>query len=513
MTVKGGPKIETDGLVFHLDAAARNKSYPIDGLDVEYLMVAGGGGSARIRSGGGGAGGLLHGYTTLTTSVGTYPIVVGGGGTHNASSNYGTGSNGSNTTFNDLEAIGGGAGSYYTAWATSGGSGGGNSHYCCGIPIATGVAGQGHDGGLGRWWGQSSAGGGGAGEAGYIAGNVGEKAGKGGDGLPFSIEGHTKYYAGGGAGGTHRYNDASTWSLDNVGGLGGGGDSSQPSPDPNSGGGSGGSTYWSNSSGSGSSGIVVIRYKGSRKATGGDSIYYDKGYTIHVFTSSGNFVVGDRVGGTSRNKVVGELINMDNTNYKTGNRGYWNLATDEYIDCSSHIDDLIFSSPATISTWLMPLHDKNAGSTFFFIGNDTTAVSNGTGAYGFLIRYGSTTGALTGETFVVYRYDGGNAGNQLTLYGISDGYEYQNQWVNATVVVESNTWKLYVNGILQTLTRGTFWTGAQFKYGESMSPKNRALIGTSGANVRLADVKVYNTALTQQQILDNYNATKGRFGL
>ena len=56
MAVKGCPDIITEGLVFHLDAAARNKSYPVNGLDVEYLVVAGGGGSAKFRSGGGGAG-------------------------------------------------------------------------------------------------------------------------------------------------------------------------------------------------------------------------------------------------------------------------------------------------------------------------------------------------------------------------------------------------------------------------------------------------------------------------
>ena len=44
MTVKGGPKIVSEGLVFHLDAAGGNKTFPVDGLNVEYLIVAGGGG-------------------------------------------------------------------------------------------------------------------------------------------------------------------------------------------------------------------------------------------------------------------------------------------------------------------------------------------------------------------------------------------------------------------------------------------------------------------------------------
>jgi len=507
MSIRGGPDIVTDGLVLHLDAAARNKSYPIDGLDVEYLVVAGGGGAAGSRCGGGGAGGLIHGYEQLIISSGTYPITVGAGGPRG--SNYGVGARGGDSYLSDLVACsGGGGGSYYTNTATSGGSGGGQGHKCCGIVRASGVEGQGNAGGLGEW----HYGGGGGGGAGELGGNGKQtspnRAGKGGDGLPFDIEGYTKYYSGGGAGGAFSF-DSFYYSP---GGLGGGA-TSGGAGETNTGGGGGGLFDWATGNqGNGGSGIVVIRYKGARKATGGDSIYYDKGYTVHVFTSSGNFVVGDRVGGTSTNKVVGELKNMGSSNYKSGNKGYWNLATDEYIDCSDHVDDLIFSSPATISTWLMPLHNKNTGSTFFFIANDVDPVSS-TGGYAFIIRYGSTTNCLTGETFVIYRYNGGGTSSLVTLYGVSNGYEYQNQWVNATVVIDNNTWKLYVNGTLQTLTRGTCWTGAQFKYGENISPKDRAFIGTSGANIRLADVKVYNTALTQQQILDNYNASKGRFGL
>ena len=43
------------------------------------------------------------------------------------------------------------------------------------------------------------------------------------------------------------------------------------------------------------------------------------------------------------------------------------------------------------------------------------------------------------------------------------------------------------------------------------------LIGFSGAgfylNGNIGQVQIYNKALTQQEILQNYNATKGRFGL
>jgi hypothetical protein len=42
---------------------------------------------------------------------------------------------------------------------------------------------------------------------------------------------------------------------------------------------------------SGGSGIVIVRYLGPPRATGG-TITQSGGYTIHTFTTSGNLVVG-----------------------------------------------------------------------------------------------------------------------------------------------------------------------------------------------------------------------------
>ena len=78
-------------------------------IEVEYLIVAGGGGGGnKTTGGGGGGGGFLSGIDLIIP--GSYPIIVGRGG-----SPY---SKGQDSSFNSLVAIGGGRGG---SGATSGG--------------------------------------------------------------------------------------------------------------------------------------------------------------------------------------------------------------------------------------------------------------------------------------------------------------------------------------------------------------------------------------------------------
>ena len=177
----------------------------ISNVDVvcEYVLVAGGG--ASDSRGGGGGGGAIVGSATLTP--GTYPIGIGNGGTYTAPA---TATNGSNTTFNGLTAIGGGAA------GSPGGSGGGWSGP--GIPALPnlgydGTPGQGYPGNGGSLPGVGNDGGGGGyGNSGfpYYRNIDRDTSGSGGSsgtiewGLPdivgFTSEGVTHFSGGGGGG-------------------------------------------------------------------------------------------------------------------------------------------------------------------------------------------------------------------------------------------------------------------------------------------------------------------------
>ena len=81
---------------------------------VEYLVVAGGGSGKTNGSGGGGAGGLLAGIDPVPNGQ-TLIVTVGGGGA--------IPSNGANSVFGSITAIGGGLGGTASVAPNSGGSG------------------------------------------------------------------------------------------------------------------------------------------------------------------------------------------------------------------------------------------------------------------------------------------------------------------------------------------------------------------------------------------------------
>ncbi|NTW33298.1 MAG: hypothetical protein HGB12_11870, partial [Bacteroidetes bacterium] len=229
--------------------------------NVEVLVVAGGGGGAGRHGGGGGAGGLIYNSSFAVTAQ-AYATTIGAGG--NGSVDYAT--NGSNSVFGSLTAIGGARGRTYgpgDAQATGGSGGGGAGESPDSQSPNLGTSGQGNNGGQASSTYEAGGGGGGAGAAG---GNASVKnGGAGGNGLAYSISGTSKYYAGGGGGGA---SGVSPYGTAGAAGLGGGGrggdgytDAGVTAGTPNTGGGGGASRTYSNVPGAGGgSGIVIIRY-------------------------------------------------------------------------------------------------------------------------------------------------------------------------------------------------------------------------------------------------------------
>ena len=503
---KYGPRIIDDGLVFCLDAAGGNKTFPVDGLNVEYLVISAGGAGGG-GGGGGGAGGWILGSTQTTIASGTYPIVIGAGGTGYSSNSPGT-DGAISSAFGVIPSGGGGGGAMYGDNARDGGSGGGGNLQSAG---GESVAGQGNNGGDGAQYTTSGwnvgGGGGGAGTVGMAAHVRGtNKAGSGGTGKYFGDKfsnniGESGWLSGGGGGGCQA-------GIQNGGlaGLGGGGHgggngsysfrASGQDGDANSGGGGGASNEGGQvfgKAGNGGSGIVLIRYSGPPRAKGGDSIISHNGYTIHVFNSSGNFIVGETVSDLSRTKTYATLTNMDSGDYTIG--AYWSFdGSNQRLlvpHNSSQPYDLTYETVIFLNT--LPCTTPGSAGCYRSIWQKSIDWNGNTGIslqfiYGFLrFSYGETWGASA-----YYNQSNFQANKYYHIVGTSSS-------------TSSGTTKLYVNGALvKTGTGGTptttnpLWIG----YGSS-----------GGINGRIPLFKSYSIELSQEQILNNFNAVRGRYGI
>jgi hypothetical protein len=87
----------------------------------------------------------------------------------------------------------------------------------------------------------------------------------------------------------------------------------------------------------------------------------------------------------------------------------------------------------------------------------------------------------------------------------------QNIWVNLCFTVANKTGYSYLNSIFQSSyinASDIFWPGTTGTFKLASRENN-----TVNSDCRISNVSIYNRALSAQEILQNYNATKTRFGL
>jgi hypothetical protein len=85
-----------------------------------------------------------------------------------------------------------------------------------------------------------------------------------------------------------------------------------------------------------------------------------------------------------------------------------------------------------------------------------------------------------------------------------------NQWFNFTGTYDKTNVKIYINGVLSTTrveTKTMYQSTADFYIGTINSSAQYPLNG------KIANVQVYNRALSQDEITQNFNATRGRYGI
>ena len=179
--------------------------------------------------------------------------------------------------------------------------------------------------------------------------------------------------------------------------------------------------------------------------------------------------------------------------FNTANGGFWEFdGVDDKIEVTT-FPTSVFNGPCTMEAWIYWNDDTRS----IIIGNYDQ------GAGGHDINYEKNpSGNLR------FYWDRGSAqafsGNGAVAIG---------EWQHVIIVrdVSGNAVKFYVNGSLFSSVSGAGsnipTTGTTFRIGADT--RNGATV----TNGDISAVRMYNTALTASQVLQNYNAQKSRFGL
>jgi hypothetical protein len=198
----------------------------------------------------------------------------------------------------------------------------------------------------------------------------------------------------------------------------------------------------------------------------------------------------------SRSQISGSLQN--NPGYNSGNGGSIVFdGSNDFVDLGNSSNVTTFTS-LTINTWVKPV-------TLPLSFNQGRVIIRGD------------------DSYRLYWYDnGGGTGNKLYFFsshigeiGLDNSVGYltsnftTNVWYNITALYNGSQTQLFVNGSLVATSTGKSGT---------ISGTNNILLGKSNGNEyylngSMASIQLYNRALTQTEVLQNYNAQKSRFGL
>lgn len=459
-------------------------------FEIIGIVVAGGGGGGGIIGGGGGAGGVL--YVNREVNASPVEIYVGRGGRGGAGWNSlnQAGERGENSRFGHLIAYGGGGGGAFggngvSNWfgqpinsPVNGGCGGGST-----LSIAAGVAvvGQGTEGGTG---GNNDRGGGGGGNGSSGGSPSGATAGAGGAGNDWSGYFGTSFGVsgriGGGGGGGSRGGVAGI-TGGGTGGSGGGGNGTinttrAQDGTANTGGGGGGAGYNGDSyvqvGGNGGSGLVLIQYPKYNSLHDLTGLFTDS-------TDYKEYLDADPHGVITYSSTGGGSLVFNGTNTR--------------LEVPSN-PNLILNA-MTISLWVF---SSNFDTNGYFIEKTAGGVKD-TG-YSLFIQnqslYFRTINTSPADSWL-------SAINSLGLVN--------NAWNNIVVTFDGIYKRFYRNGVLNTVSApvvGSVFQGTGPTY-----------IGSSGTtfsshfNGRISTLSVHNRALSDSEILTNFNLMKSRFGL
>ena len=208
------------------------------------------------------------------------------------------------------------------------------------------------------------------------------------------------------------------------------------------------------------------------------------------YSGSGNTVNG--IVGTGGTRV--NSVGFGTTNY-----GYFIFNGSNFINVGSALNT---GDNFTVMAWIKPgsINIRNA-----IVGN-SYPYSSVNGWY-----FATATNYLGNlNTFFI------SIGADVSYRTAINGSLIPNQWnyIGGTVTNGGGNISLYVNGVGVTAYQGGTLVTSTISYPtQDMGIGRRVSTNTEYFNGSIAQVQVYNRALSASEILQNFNATRGRYGI
>ena len=224
---------------------------------------------------------------------------------------------------------------------------------------------------------------------------------------------------------------------------------------------------------------LVLNLDAGRKSS-----YPNTGTTWYDISGNGNN--GTMTNGPVFGTASGGVINLNGSN--------------QYISVSGLATYLNNKTNFTYETWFKVNSTTTFGTLFSFGNND---------------NYSNDIIFFVSSNQICLQVNNGVDGGTVTTFTSTD-------WNSMSVVYDgtqtgnANRLKLYLNGVLQTLTFGTYNVPASTS-NTSMVNSGIGVYSTGNWNNLLSgsigSSRLYNKSLTDTEITQNFNATKTRFGL
>jgi len=196
------------------------------------------------------------------------------------------------------------------------------------------------------------------------------------------------------------------------------------------------------------------------------------------------------------NNFTGSLIN--GPTYSSDNGGSIVFdGSNDYVNCGGTVKP---TTAITVSTWIYFNSSFGADNRYLVDWHSLSAQDR-------WIFYTTGTNQITWYLKTVNQAEGSTAAYTVTI----------NTWINlcgtydSTISGGTNAQKFYVNGqLFASANRINALNAGTDIYTVKLGSQTSA---GGYLNGRISNVQIYNRALSAQEVLQNYNATKTRFGL